>query len=244
MRKLWFGIGVLILMLLSACSASTTAVAEPASSATEATVQGLSTDYTDALPIQGQLALGTVQLEGSEWAVTEEQAAVLLPLWQAMQSLSNSDTTSPVELNALLNQIAASMSAEQIQAIADMALTTQSIADLRAANGGPGGFGDGPANGGTPVAGFAGGQGGGFAGGPPGGGFAGGPPGGGPGGGFIGGDPAGGPGGAGLTGTRPSSGPQGNFAQMLPTRMVVRFLAIKTGAEIAPPIVPTATPTP
>ena len=39
------------------------------------------TSYPDALDVRSQLALGTMQLEGTGNAVTAEQAQALLPLW-------------------------------------------------------------------------------------------------------------------------------------------------------------------
>lgn len=138
-------------------TAETTAVAE------------LSADFADALTVSGQLALGTMQLEGTDLAVDEVQAATLLPLWQALQSLTNSDTTAEAELAAVARQIERTMTAEQIQAIADMALTTTALTEVME-SGALGGFGGrgGPDAEGT--GGFSRGQGGGPGGGGPGGG--------------------------------------------------------------------------
>jgi len=52
-----------------------------------------------------RLALGTLKLEGTDQAVSTSQAAELITFWQAYQSLSNSDTSSDVELEALVKQI-------------------------------------------------------------------------------------------------------------------------------------------
>jgi hypothetical protein len=83
----------------------------------------LSADFANALSPQGQLALGTLRLEESDLALDETAAGSLLPLWQALQSLSNSPTTAAVEIDAVVNQIQDSMTAEQIAAIAGMKLT-------------------------------------------------------------------------------------------------------------------------
>ncbi len=83
----------------------------------------LSTDYEDALPVQSQLIAGTLKLADTEQAIDAAQAVALVPLWQAVQTLNQSETTAAVELDALLKQIQESMSAEQVQAIADMKLT-------------------------------------------------------------------------------------------------------------------------
>ncbi|MCZ7670912.1 MAG: hypothetical protein M5U34_29090 [Chloroflexi bacterium] len=54
-------------------------------------------------------------------------AAELLPLWRAMQSLSNSETAADAEVTAVLNQIQDTLSADQVAAIAAMQLTDESF---------------------------------------------------------------------------------------------------------------------
>lgn len=73
-------------------------------------------------PIEGKLAVGTLSLEGTENAITAEQAKNLLPLWKAVKSLVNSSTAADDELTALYQQIQEAMTAEQIQVIKDMQL--------------------------------------------------------------------------------------------------------------------------
>jgi len=189
MKKLILLFSLMVLLFLVACRTGGNATeAEATEGQTEA--GGLTTDYRDALSVQGQLALGTVQLEETDLAVTEAQAAELLPLWQALQSLINSDTTAQMELDAVVKQIGNTMTDEQIATIGAMELTTDSLTELQESgalafgggrNATQADFDEGFA--------FPGGD---FAGGPPGGGgdFAGGPPGGG--GGFAGGPPVGG----------------------------------------------------
>jgi len=152
----------------------------------------LSEDYEGALPVQTQLIVGTLQLDESETGVTREQAAELIPLWKAVRSLSSSDITAQAELEALMDQIQETMTAEQLQAIAAMQLTQEDlfavIQELGIGAGGAAGgdqvfqfsgegSGEGQASGGRaagggPPEGFV------FEGGPPGG-FQGGGPGGG-----------------------------------------------------------------
>ncbi len=194
----------------------------------------LDDDYENALSVAAQLALGTVQLEETDNAVNEAQAETLIPLWQALQSLSNSDTAADVELQAVTNQIQESMTVAQIQAIFDMKLTTDSLAELAQEGGfgrGLGGFARGAGQDGQTEGDFQGG------------GFRGGGPGGGPGGGIIiGGFPGGGPeggfpgGGFGnldedALATRQAefaSGTSG-FQDLLMMNMVIRLLQTKTG---------------
>jgi len=66
------------------------------------------------------LALGTLKLEDTAQAMDAAQAAELLPLWKAAQSLSTSQTISTVEMNALYAQIRGAMTQEQIKAIEAM----------------------------------------------------------------------------------------------------------------------------
>lgn len=84
---------------------------------------GLVDDYDDALSIRNQLALGTLRLEGTTNAITTEQAARLLPLWQALKTLSASTTTATEEVTAVQDQISAALEPAQISAIAGLRLT-------------------------------------------------------------------------------------------------------------------------
>ncbi|MEE9215895.1 MAG: hypothetical protein V3U32_00525 [Anaerolineales bacterium] len=98
------------------------------------------------LPVQMQLILGTLQLENSDLAVDSKQAAELIPLWRALRSLSNSDTAAEAEIEALINQIQDTMTAEQIEAIASLDLSDVDlrtmIQDLGIEFGSPEGFGE------------------------------------------------------------------------------------------------------
>ncbi|MFC2031589.1 hypothetical protein ACFLWA_12790 [Chloroflexota bacterium] len=85
---------------------------------------GLDTSYEGALPTSSQLAIGTIQLEGTDSAVTAEQAHALLPLWQA---LSGDALQSDAETDAVLKQVEATMTAEQLAAIASQQLTFEDM---------------------------------------------------------------------------------------------------------------------
>jgi hypothetical protein len=110
-------------MLLAACASSqpTQAVEEPVSGSYTSAVLG--TSYEGALSVPNQLMLGTLLLEGTEHAVTPEQAKTLLPLWQALQG----GVTIETEVNAVLKQIEGTMTQEQLQAIAAMQLTQEDL---------------------------------------------------------------------------------------------------------------------
>ena len=84
------------------------------------TSTNLDTRYPNALDASGQLALGALRREETGDAVTPEKAATLLPLWQAIQG---GTLQGSAELNAILAQIEAGMTQEQLDAIAAMRLT-------------------------------------------------------------------------------------------------------------------------
>lgn len=79
------------------------------------------------LPLATKLALGTLKLEGTEFAVASGQAAELLPLWQVLNNLSSSDSAAPEEVTAVTEQIQETMTADQLSAIDEMNLTGQDI---------------------------------------------------------------------------------------------------------------------
>ncbi|HFD38464.1 MAG TPA: hypothetical protein ENJ31_01250 [Anaerolineae bacterium] len=115
-------------LLLAACGGADDS-APVSAGAEEAVDVGLDTSYENALTLRNQLLLGTLNLEDTPQAVGEEQAADLLPLWQALRSTMNSGVAAQAEVDALLKQIEGTMSAEQLAAIQAMKLTQ---ADLRA----------------------------------------------------------------------------------------------------------------
>ena len=235
MMKKWMALLLIFVIWGGVACAGETAVNDTPTTSTATTEQAarLNDEYSDALPIMTQLAAGTLQLEETDLAVDETLAAEILPLWQAAQNLSSSETAASVEIEAVLNQIQDTMSPEQVAAIAEMALTADSLTELLES--GAVAFGRGPGQG------QAGGAGGDAAFSPPAG-FvpgAGGGPGGGPGGGFgggFGGD-LGGPGGAEISeddiATRQAEFASGEgFADIQDQAMVgavIRLLQTKTG---------------
>lgn len=90
----------------------------------------LSEDYPDALPVHIQLLVGTMLLEETPNAVTKEQAQELLTPWQMLRALQGSGTASQVEIKAVLNQIQATMTPEQLAAIKEMRLTPTSMREV------------------------------------------------------------------------------------------------------------------
>lgn len=91
-------------------------------------VSGSGTASPASLSLEGQLLVGTFRLENTELAVTADQAAELLPLWQALQSLADSDIAASQEVEAVITQIEDTMTPGQIDSITAMKLTQDDLA--------------------------------------------------------------------------------------------------------------------
>lgn len=126
MKKLSLLIPFLLISLLAACAPAAPAV--PTSLAS----QTLSIEYADAANLRSQLAFGTLQLAGTANAVSADQAKTLIPLWQAVISMSGDTTTASEELTAVQDQITAALSADQLQAIAAMQITNARLNEFYA----------------------------------------------------------------------------------------------------------------
>jgi len=114
-------IAVLVVTTLAGCAGgeATPAPTDAGGSETD-TGAAVDTSYANALDVGSQLALGTIRLEETENGVTPEQAAALLPLWQAIQAGTLQGET---ETNAVLKQIERVMTPEQLAAIAALQST-------------------------------------------------------------------------------------------------------------------------
>ncbi len=116
---------IIMLMFITACSSnatSTTQTQRPIGTPDQFGERELSEPM--------RLALGILKLEDTDLAITADQANDLLMLWQAYQSMSNSETTAEVELDALIAQIRETLTTEQQQAINQMQLTMEDMANL------------------------------------------------------------------------------------------------------------------
>lgn|SRR5574341_214407 len=152
---------------LAACSAAATSGSTSSTGGQAAAgtpnAAGTPVPNNAPLPTLSKLLIGTFKLEDTDLAVTADQAKTLLPLWQAIRSLSNSDTTAAAEMTALEKQIQETLTTEQMDQINAMQLTR---ADLQTLGGELGlSFGGGnranatgtPSAGGFPGGGFSGG---------------------------------------------------------------------------------------
>jgi hypothetical protein len=116
-------------MILAACSGTS----NQATSDTNGTDDS---PGSTSLSQVNMLLVGTLNLEDTDQAISADEAATLLPLWQAYRSLSTSQTSAEVEVEALLNQIQSTMTTEQVQVIKTMNLTDTDMMDLMQSMGG------------------------------------------------------------------------------------------------------------
>jgi hypothetical protein len=158
-------------VIQNAAASQAPAASQAAYAGKPANTGSLATSSANVLPEENQLLLGAFKLEGTSNAITTGQAKVLLPLWQHIQSLSpsmgpgagnaaqgqanatpaapaqtnNSDTQT--QIDELVKQVQAAMTSDQLQAIAGMQLTQDSVMTILQSQGismgGPGtGTGD------------------------------------------------------------------------------------------------------
>ncbi len=109
-------ISVLFIIILAACGTKSaqdvngTAQSAPGDGAPGG--QGMMSGDME-MPQSMQLMLGTFYLEGTDDAITSEQASEMLLLWKGVRSLSDSETVSQAEINALYDQIEESLTKSQ-----------------------------------------------------------------------------------------------------------------------------------
>ena len=122
-RSRFFLVLTLIATLFSACASAS----EETTVQTSLAAEYLTTEYDDAGSLRNQLAYGILKLADTPQAVTPEQAQALLPLWQAIVSLSGDSATADEELTAVQDQIVQTLNPEQMQAIAEMKITNAEL---------------------------------------------------------------------------------------------------------------------
>jgi hypothetical protein len=121
-------------LILAACSSTSQASSGNAqsSSGNSQSTPGPRGFDPSKMTLQDKLAIGTLKLEGTKLAVDAKEAAALLPLWSAVQTLGTSNTTSQQEMNALYSQIQSTMTPDQVNAINSMTFTQSDISKLMA----------------------------------------------------------------------------------------------------------------
>jgi hypothetical protein len=111
---------LILTLILTACNGNASNAGSPTGNAPG---RGAASELSAPL----QVALGTIKLDGTQNAVTAEQAKELLPLWETLQQLEGSDTAAAEEKNALISQIQETMTSEQTQAITALGLSRQDM---------------------------------------------------------------------------------------------------------------------
>jgi len=127
---------ILTLTLFLASCSGTAAPASTTSSNPDAYVSpNLDVSYENALNARLQLTLGSLKLAETNAPITPEQAKAMLPLWQALQNMTRTGNSAQAEVNALLGQIEAEFTPEQLTAIREMKLVSDDIQAWASANG-------------------------------------------------------------------------------------------------------------
>jgi hypothetical protein len=123
-KKTFIIISILsMLFVLVSCGSGSSSGAQSSST------NGNSSDLWSDVEINQatELALGTMALDGTDNAVTPDQASTLITLWEAYTALAYDDTTAQAELDAVISGISAAMTDDQLAAIDAMHITAESI---------------------------------------------------------------------------------------------------------------------
>jgi hypothetical protein len=118
---------------------------QPASASTTAKVE-LSATFKNAVSVEQQLILGTPKLEGTNLAVSKEQAAMLIPLYTNLKTTVESmmptqggqgtqggpgsqpqavSAETQAQMDTVIKDILAAMTPEQVKAISEMQITRE-----------------------------------------------------------------------------------------------------------------------
>ena len=87
----------------------------------------LDMSYEGALSQKLLLSLGTFGLADTDYALNAEQASLMIFYWQALNNMTASGNSAPEEVTAILTQIEETFTPEQITAINQMQLTSESL---------------------------------------------------------------------------------------------------------------------
>ena len=111
--------------MLAGCKSNPSTPAAASQSAGDTyTSKALTTSHTGALDASSQLMLGMLKLEGTEQAITSEQARTLHPVAQSLQGQA---LKSNAERNAVFAHIEAQLTPAQVAAIVAMHLTQDDL---------------------------------------------------------------------------------------------------------------------
>lgn len=116
MKQISLTLLVTLALTLTACGASASTAPATASE---------TSNSSGNLSGPAMIILGSLKLDGTPQAITQQEAKDLLPLWQVYQEISTSDTAAQEEIDALVKQIEETMTPAQMTAIKGMNLTSQ-----------------------------------------------------------------------------------------------------------------------
>ena len=114
MKKILIIVMILALLILPACAdnGESTELVDPSISVENRNIE--TNENPDDFTVN-RLTMNIFLLEGTDYAVTSEQAGDMLYLWQVAKSLIESSTAADEELNAVTNQIGALLTNEQLE---------------------------------------------------------------------------------------------------------------------------------
>ncbi len=121
---------VLVVMgfILAACSSPQAAQANQSSNAGSGQNDQANNGFSNRpISTEAKLEVGTLDLEGTDQAVTAAEAKTLLPLWQQVKTLNGSANANSNDLTTVLSQIQQAMTPDQINAIDAMNLTQTDV---------------------------------------------------------------------------------------------------------------------
>jgi hypothetical protein len=125
---------IVIALLLASCGGTAESASTTSSNPDTYVSPSLDVSYDNALNARLQLTLGSLKLAETNTPITPEQAKVVLPLWQALLNMTRTGNSAQAEVNALLGQIEAALTPEQLTAIIEMKLTSTDIQTWATAN--------------------------------------------------------------------------------------------------------------
>lgn len=126
---------IIIAILLASCGGTATPASTTSVNSDAYVSPSLDLSYENALNARLQLTLGSLKLAETSTPITADQAATMLPLWQALQNMTRTGNSAQAEVNAVLTQIEAAFTPEQLTAIRAMELTSADLQTWASANG-------------------------------------------------------------------------------------------------------------
>lgn len=126
---------VILALLLASCSGTADSASTTSSNSDAYVSPNLDVSYEGALNARLQLTLGSLKLAETNSPITADQAKTMLPLWEGLLNMTRTGNNAQAEVNALLAQIEAAFTPDQLTAIREMKLTSPDMQTWASANG-------------------------------------------------------------------------------------------------------------